>query len=372
MLARNDELVSLFLRLAPIEGLPHAERAVADEVTQILRKGGIRVVEDGAAALVKGNTGNLFCFPPSFDERAPAIVLEAHLDTVQSTARLKAIVSDDRISSDGTTILGADNRMGLSILVDLLLNVAKSGGKCRNFFVLFTVCEETGLCGAAAVDLSAHKIDAVYVFDCSKRPGIYIREAVGLHAFTAEFIGKAAHAGVAPEDGISAIAMAASAISKVPLGRVDAETTANIGKIRGGEAVNIVPDKVVIEGEVRSFSREGIKSQLDLMKRAFRESAGDESRLVFTSVSEFEPYIHAQDATAVVHLKRALSAAGLTPQPIRYMGGSDANIYNAKGIPAVNVGIGAQKPHSTDEFFLLEDLDSASAIARELVRPQKE
>jgi tripeptide aminopeptidase len=210
------------------------------------------------------------------------------------------------------------------------------------------------------------------VFDCSKRPGIYIREAVGLHAFTAEFIGKAAHAGVAPEDGISAIAMAASAISKVPLGRVDAETTANIGKIRGGEAVNIVPDKVVIEGEVRSFSREGIRRQLDLMKRAFRESAGDESRLVFTPVSEFEPYIHAQDAPAVVHLERALSAVGLTPQPIRYMGGSDANIYNAKGIPAVNVGIGAQKPHSTDEFFLLEDLDSASAIARELVRPQKE
>jgi tripeptide aminopeptidase len=364
----EQELLSLFLRLAPIEGVSHAERAIADEVTAILRRAGIRVVEDGAAGVVKGNTGNLLCFPPSFDEHAPATLLEAHLDTVQSTASLKAIVKEDRVTSDGSTILGADNRMGLSLLVDLLLKVAKPNEAHRNFFVALTVCEETGLYGADAIDLSVHNVTEAFVFDCSKRPGIYIRESVGLYAFTAQFLGKAAHAGVAPEEGISAIALSAAAISKIRLGRIDADTTANIGKIYGGEAVNVVPDKVTIEGEVRSFFPERIREQIDHIRRTFEGTVGDAGRVQFNAAPDFEPYVHKPDSPTVRHLESAIHAAGLIPQPIRYMGGSDANKYNAKGIPAVNIGIGAQKPHSVEEFFLLEDLYKSSRIAYELIQ----
>lgn len=368
MSSAQQELLALFLRLAPIEGVSHAERAITDEVTALLRQGGIRVVEDNAAGIVKGNSGNLLCFPPAFDDHAPAILLEAHLDTVQSTAALKAVVHDDRVTSDGTTILGADNRMGLSILVDLLLRGAKTRASHRNFFVALTVCEETGLYGADALDLASRKVAAAYVFDCSKRPGIYIMESVGLYAFTAQFIGKAAHAGVAPEEGISAIALSAAAISKLRFGRIDADTTANIGKIYGGEAVNVVPDKVTIEGEVRSFYPDRIRRQLDLIRQTFETTVQGTGRVQFDALPDFEPYVHKPDSAAVVTLESALRAAGLTPQPIRYMGGSDANKYNAKGIPAVNIGIGAQKPHSVDEFFLLEDLHSSSRIAYELVQ----
>ena len=370
MSTSEHELLSLFMRLAPIDGVSHAERAIADAVTSLLRQGGIRVIEDNSAGIVKGNTGNLLCFPPAFDEHAPAILLEAHLDTVQSTAKLKAIVKPDRVTSDGSTILGADNRMGLSVLVDLLLAVAKIKTAYRNFFVALTVCEETGLYGADAIDLTSHNVTAAYVFDCSKRPGIYIRESVGLYAFTAQFIGKAAHAGVAPEEGISAIALSAAAISKIRLGRIDADTTANIGKIYGGEATNVVPDKVTIEGEVRSFLPGRIKEELDFIRRTFESAAGGAERVNFNAAPDFEPYVHKPDSAPVLHLESAIRAAGLNPQPIRYMGGSDANKYNAKGIPAVNIGIGAQKPHSLEEFFLLEDLFKTSEIAHALVTPE--
>ncbi len=126
----ESDLLSLFLRLAPIDGVSHAERKIADEVIRILRAGGIRVIEDGSAAAVGGNAGNLLCFPPAFDQNAPTILLEAHLDTVQSTSQLKAIVKCDRVTSDRTTILGADNRMGLSMLVHLLLPT-RHGGSMR-------------------------------------------------------------------------------------------------------------------------------------------------------------------------------------------------------------------------------------------------
>jgi tripeptide aminopeptidase len=364
----EQDLLSLFLRLAPIDGVSHAERAVTDEVTSILRQRGIRVIEDNVAGIVKGNSGNLLCFPPGFDEHAPAIVLEAHLDTVQSTAALKAILKEDRVSSDGTTILGADNRMGLSILVDLLLNGTAMKPSCRNFFVALTVCEETGLYGAEAIDFLSYDVTAVYVFDCSKRPGIYIRESVGLYMFTAQFIGKAAHAGVAPEEGVSAIALSAAAISKIKLGRIDPDTTANIGRIRGGESVNVVPDKVIVEGEVRSFYPEKIRQQLDLIRQTFETAVHGTGSVQFDALPDFEPYVHESDSAPLLTLESAMRAAGLTPQPIRYMGGSDANKYNAKGIPAVNIGIGAQKPHSVEEFFLLEDLYTSSRIAHELVQ----
>jgi tripeptide aminopeptidase len=334
----------------------------------ILRAGGIDVIEDPSASVVKGNTGNLLCFPPGFRADASAIMLEAHLDTVQSTGALKVVVKEDRVCSDGSTILGADNRMGLSILVDLLLHSKEIQGPKKNFFVAFTVGEETGLHGAAALDLSNHKVSTALVFDCSKRPGIYVRESVGLYCFTAQFVGKAAHAGVAPEEGVSAIALAASAISKIRLGRLDTETTANIGKIYGGEATNIVPERVTVEGEVRSFSPDRIWEELRRIEQTFHAAVGGTGRLVFNSHSEFEPYIHRPDAPSVVEVEDAIRRAGLTPKPIRYMGGSDANKYNAKGVPAVNIGIGAQKPHSVEEFFLLEDLFKSSEIAHELVK----
>ena len=366
----SHDLVHLFLHLAPIEGISLAERSIAQEVATLLTRAGIRVVEDDSAKTFGGTTGNLLCFPPGHRADQPSMMLTAHLDTVKSTAQLKPVVDSTSIHSDGTTILGADNRVGLSVLVQLLKDVAEEKGSQNNFFVVFTVGEETGLFGAGSIDLAPCNVSSAYVFDCSKRPGVYIKDSVGLYAFEAEFIGKAAHSGVAPEKGVSAIQLASAAIAGLKLGRIDADTTANIGKIHGGEAINSIPEKVSIEGEVRSFTPQRIREQLNLIEKHLRSSVDGTGKLTFKSQSDFEPYMLATDAPMIVALERAMRTVGLTPQPIRYTGGSDANKYNAKGVPAVNMGIGAQNPHSYEEFVLIEDLVKTYELARALISPR--
>ncbi len=364
----SDGLIPLFLDLVRINAVSLKERPMADELIRLLGRSGVRVEEDSSASVLGGDAGNLLCFPPGFDSGRPALMLTAHLDTVLPTGRQKAVVHPDRITSDGTGILGADNRLGLAVLVQLLRQCAAGQLAYRNFFCVFTVAEEIGLLGAGTVDLSPYRVSGGVVFDCSRRPGIYIQESVGLHLFTARIFGKAAHSGVNPEEGASAIVMASQAIARLSLGRLDANTTANVGRIQGGEAVNAIPEKVVAEGEVRSFDPPRILEQLEVIRQTFLDAVQGQGRLEFETQVDFEPYVLPGSAGVVKDLDRAIRAAGCVPQPIRYTGGSDANQYNAKGVPAVNIGIGAQKPHSAEEFVLLEDLDSTFRIAVELVR----
>lgn len=364
----KEQLISLFLRLASVDGVSLAERLIADEVSTILRAAGVHVIEDSTGRTVGGTAGNLFCFPSAFDPAKPSVVLTAHLDTVLPTAHLVPRVHSDRITSDGRSILGADNRAGLSALCYALLAIQGRHLAYRNFFVLFTIAEETGLVGAEHVDLSPYHVRSAFVFDCSRRPGVYIKECVGLAQFKAHIAGKSAHAGVAPDEGINAIAMASAGIAGLQLGRIDDDLTVNIGKISGGTAINVVPDKVEIEGEVRAFSPIRIREQLQLIERSLSQSLYQGGKLVFETREDFAPYVHAGDSSIIIELEDALKRVGLTPQPIRYTGGSDANRYNGKGIPAVNLGIGAQKPHSYEEFVLLEDLVKAAEIALALVQ----
>jgi tripeptide aminopeptidase len=328
---------------------------------------GVRVIEDDVWKKLGGNAGNLICLPPAFDPSKPAIVLAAHLDTVESTEKLRPVVKDGKISSDGSTILGGDDRLGVAVLVDLLLKVADGKMKTRNFFVVFSIAEELGLLGAKTIDLSSYKIEGLYTFDSSRRPGIYIRDCVGLSLFKATFVGKASHAGVAPEDGINAIQLAARGIANIEMGRVEPELTVNIGKIVGGGATNIVPDKVIVDGEVRAFFPKKIEERLRLIRESFERSMNGSGKLIFEAQTDFEPYILDPELPMLRLLEDAMRKSGLTPQPIRYTGGSDANMYNAKGIPATNVGTGAQKPHSTEEFLLVEDLVSSAKLAYALV-----
>jgi tripeptide aminopeptidase len=359
----RERLINLFTRFATIDGLSLRERQIADEVSAVLRGAGIRVLEDSAGTRLNGTAGNLLCFSPGFNSNQPAIMLTAHLDTVLPTAKLKPAREEVRITSDGTTILGADNRVGVSVLAYLLLAVTEGKLPTKNFFVAFTIAEEVGLLGASTIDLSPYGVQSIFVFDCSRRPGVYIRECVGLSLFNARFVGKAAHAGVAPEEGVNAIALAGAGIAKLELGRIDQDMTVNIGKISGGEATNVVPDKVDIEGEVRSFSPKRIQEQLGLIERTLSQAVIGRGKLVFETKVDFPPYVHSHDSPIIRDVESALKAVGLQPQPIRYTGGSDANEYNAKGIPAVNLGIGAQKPHTFEEFVLIEDLVKSAEIA---------
>ncbi len=364
----SKELIDLFLSLATIDGISLHERNIADHVKTLLQKNNIKVIEDGTGAKINGNTGNLICFPPHYDASKPAIALCAHLDTVTPTKDLKPIVTDERISSDGTTILGGDNREGLSILLSVMMNLQSITSPVKNFICVFTVGEELGMYGANHVDLSPYNVTEAYVFDCSKRPGIYIKDCAGCMIFTAKFHGKSAHAGVAPEQGINAIALSSKAISSVRFGRIDEETTSNIGRITGGGATNVVPNEVVIDGEVRSFTKEKIEHQFNIIKEGFQQSLNGIGTYSITSEMDFHPYVLDANTSIVKTVEKAISAAGLRPEGIRYTGGSDANSYNAKGIPSVNIGIGAQKPHAFEEFILIEDLIISKEIAIALIK----
>ncbi len=365
----HQDLIDLFLSLAVIDGISLNERNIADHVRSLLQKNNIKVIEDSTAEKINGNTGNLICFPPHYDPTQPAIALCAHLDTVTPTKNLKPVVTAERISSDGTTILGGDNREGLSILLYLMMKLNEVNGPVKNFICVFTVGEELGMYGANHVDLTPYNVSEAYVFDCSKRPGIYIKDCAGCMIFTTRFHGRSAHAGVAPEQGINAITLASQAISNVRFGRIDEETTSNIGKFTAGGATNVVPNEAVLDGEVRSFTKEKIEKEFAVIIEGFQRAVeGTGGSFSITSEMDFHPYVLDADTTIVRTVEKAISAAGLKPQGIRYTGGSDANSYNAKGIPSVNIGIGAQKPHAFEEFILIEDLIISKEIAFALVK----
>ncbi len=363
----DSPLISLFLDAVRVDAVSLHERPMVRFIQDRLAGVPVRITEDGTASLVNGDAGNLICVPQGFDPSRPALALFAHMDTPRSTAGVRPKVDGSRITSDGSTILGVDNRAGVSILLHTLAQHSRDGGK-GNFIVVFTIGEEAGMYGAKHVDLKPYNIDLCFVFDCSKRPGTFIQSAVGSSLYTVTFVGKSSHAGVAPEKGISAIRIAAKALSEFPVGRLTPTRTSNIGMIAGGEATNVVPDRCKVDGEVREFDQRLMDEHLamlrDICTRAASEAGGTAE---FTSQVDFPPFVLDPSGRAVRETVAALRAVGLAPNPIQYLGGSDANMLNDKGIPAVNLGIGAQNPHANDEFILLEDLRKAEELARTII-----
>ncbi|HXX63168.1 MAG TPA: M20/M25/M40 family metallo-hydrolase [Bacteroidota bacterium] len=360
-------LVDLFLEAVKIDAVSLHEGPVVRFLRQKLEGLPVQIVEDGTAALVGGQTGNVICVPPSFDPSRPAFALLAHMDTPRSTANVRPVINDFQISSDGTTVLGVDNRAGFSVLLHALTEHVRAGRR-GNFVVVFTVAEEIGMYGSKNVDLQPYNVNACFVFDCSKRPGTFIRSAVGSSLYRATFHGKSSHAGVAPEKGVNAIQIAARALADIPIGRLTQTMTSNVGMITGGVATNVVPDSCTVDGEVREFDQHVIDEHLEMLQGRFARVARDlGGSLSFKAQVDFPPFVLDGTSQAYGTIVEVLRSVGLVPNPIEYLGGSDANMLNAKGIPAINLGIGAQNPHGNDEFILLEDMTKSEEIAREII-----
>ncbi len=363
----STPLVELFLEAVTIDAVSLHEGPVVRFISEKLSGLPVRIVQDGSGPVAGGETGNIFCIPPAFDPSRPAIALFAHMDTPRSTAHVRPVLSESRISSDGSTPLGVDNRAGVSVLLHVLAEHVR-GELPGNFIVVFTFGEEIGMYGSKHVDLQPYNVRACFVFDCSKRPGTFIQSAVGSSLYTAIFHGTSSHAGVAPEKGVNAIQIAARAIAGVQSGRLSPTMTANVALISGGEATNVVPDRCTIEGEVREFDNRRIDEYLSSIEETFSRVARDGGgSLTFRSQVDFPPFVLSPDGDAFRTMVATLASLGLSPNPIQYLGGSDANMLNAKGVPAINIGIGAQNPHGNDEFILLEDLAKAAEIARALI-----
>ncbi len=362
-----SDLVSLFVDAVKVEAQSLRERPMAEFVKAYLNGLDVKVVEDTTAPLFHGECGNLVCIPGGFDASRPAVALLAHMDTPRPTVNVKPVVTPTRISSDGTTALGVDNRAGTAVLLHILREHALSGARA-NFIVVFSVGEELGLYGSKYVDLAPYNVQQCFVFDCSKRPGTYIQSCVGCSLYTATFIGRPSHAAVAPEKGISAITMAAEAIRRIPQGRLSPTMTTNIGMVNGGTATNVVPARCTLEGEVREYDTRVIEEHLAFLRDTFHAVASEFGGAVeFQAQEDFAPFRLASDSDLIRTTHEILISVGLTPNPIEYLGGSDANMLNGKGIPAVNLGIGAQNPHGDDEFILIEDLVKTAEVARAII-----
>ena len=366
MRADVDELRDLFVRLASIRSPSHEEREAADFVTAFLREAGLEAQEDDSAAVTGCACGNLIVRVPGRGEGTP-LALCAHLDTVPLDRAPTVIVEDGVVRSDGQTILGADDKAAVAALLLVVRDLALEA-PAADLEVVFTAGEEIGLQGAKALAPDALSAAAVFVLDSEGAPGTVITSAPTLSVVNAEFRGLAAHAGIEPENGRSAVLAAARAVAGMRLGRLDHETTANVGLIAGGSAVNVVPGRCEVRGEVRSRDEAKLAAQLEQILEALALAAAETGVDVDVDVhEEFRGYSHAADALPLRIAATAMAEIGLEERLIGGGGGSDSNVFNARGLPAVTLGVGFEHVHSPREQIKLASLERMYQLAHALV-----
>ncbi|MCJ7554643.1 MAG: M20/M25/M40 family metallo-hydrolase, partial [Ignavibacteriaceae bacterium] len=347
-----------------INALSGNEKPLADFIKSFLSEYNYSITEDDSKEHSNSNTGNLICKVGSGGD----FLLSSHMDTARPTENVKPIIEKDKIVSSGDTVLGVDNRAGVSALLYTLERIAREKIPVKDFTVVFTTCEETTLFGSKNLGING-SVKKGFVFDSGYRPGNFIHSACGALGFKIKVVGKASHSGIAPEKGINSLLVAAKAMSNLPLGRIDEETTMNIGVLKGGAAVNVIPELTELEGEVRSFDLKKAENYFNLLVDAFKK----ESELVGARIEliydwDFMPFTVPEDSEVYRDTINVLKKVGLIPTPKSSLGGSDANSLNGRGIESINLGIGAQNPHSNDEFIFIEDLIKTAEIALELIK----
>jgi len=353
-----EQVLCIFEEVTVISGTSLNERLVADFITEFTKDFPFMLFEDKAGERTGGNSGNLIFVPHSYQASMPTTAFFAHMDTVRDTGTTFPERTGDRIISQNNAQLGADNRLGLALLLWFMEYLNKSEHQPNIVFV-FTIAEEIGLLGAKELDLSPWSVSQAFVLDSALRPGKFISNCSGCSIFEARFNGKAAHSAVTNGAGVHAISMAAEATSAILAHPTPEAIRRNIGKIKGGQATNIIPDSCTIDGEVRGNSNRDIGAMLSQYKKICEDSAQKHGGTVlWRDYADFEPYMISEKSPHRMLLERAMLEAGLVPEGVTYSGGSDANVLNAKGIEAINLGIGAQNPHSDDEFVLFEDIRS--------------
>ncbi|MDZ7342821.1 MAG: M20/M25/M40 family metallo-hydrolase [candidate division KSB1 bacterium] len=368
----EQKLLELFFQLIRIDSISLHERAMADFLIQKFKSWQIEVSEDEAASKIGGNAGNLIARLQGKSANVAPLILLAHMDTVRSTAKVNPVINNGIIRSDGNTILGADNRSGVALILYVINEIIEKKLAHRSLEIVFTVAEELGMFGALALDYHRLTAKEGYIFDCSAKPGSYVAESPTAYDFKVHCQGRPAHSAVAPEKGINAISMALAIMNQFPVGRINKETVANIGTIHGGSADNVVPDQVTFTGEFRSFSASEInrlKSQLENSCHLVSQKFGGKCEVSFKL--GFEGYRFEPTMPVIERLHRSMQQLNLVPNAMVYSGGSDVNVLNANGIRAVNVGIGASNPHSNEEQIALADMVQGAELLFRLVEAEE-
>jgi tripeptide aminopeptidase len=363
------DVVALFTELAAIPSPPGSERAVADRVAAYLQDLGLEVFEDDAGAQIGASAGNLLArLEPSSANGGTPIFLCAHLDTVQPTGPLEPVVEDGIVRNAGGTILGADNKAAVAAMLEAVRLILSENRPHAGIELLFTPKEEVGLQGAKAFDAERLEAGVGFVFDHAAPIGEVMLGAPHARALDVTMRGRAAHAGIAPEEGRSAIAAAARAITDFRLGRLDDETTANVGLIEGGTAKNIVPDRCSFSIDVRSHDERKLADLVQEMLETITFAAALEQCEAETTVEEsYRGYRFARGDLPVRLACAALEREGFQPRLALGGGGADANIFNERGRPCVNLANGMSAIHTPDEHIAVADLERMVDVTLALV-----
>lgn len=372
-----SRLKDLFLDLVRIDSLSRRERDVALRLKREMEAAGAACTFDSAGEKVRGNSGNLIARLPGTLPNVPPLLLCAHMDTVVPGEGVKPIIDGDTIRTDGTTVLGGDDKSGCAIICEVARCLGEQQIPHGPIDCVFTICEEIGLLGAKHLDLSLVNAREGLVFDSDAPGSLFVRAPAATRLrFTVR--GLEAHAGMAPERGLSAIKIAAEAITAVKLGRIDHETTANLGLIQGGRALNVVPNEVVVRGEARSRNADKLAAQVDHMIQCFKDAVARASVVVdgkridaqldYSADPEYAAMNVPDDSPLVRKVIEAARRAGRVVNPEAMGGGCDANVLNQRGLVVANLGTGMRDIHTVREWLNLNDMIATAEVTLELVK----
>jgi tripeptide aminopeptidase len=356
-----------FVRLCETESPSRSERGVADAITAELSALGLEVEEDRSAAQTGADAGNLLARVPGREDGARTILLCGHMDTVPLAAPVEVVLEGGFLRNRHEAILGADNKVAVATMLAVARRLARERARA-SVELLFTTCEERALAGAKAFDRSRLRADHGFVFDHASPVGELILAAPTYYGIAARFRGQAAHAGLSPEAGRSAVVAAASAIARLRLGRLDDETTANAGRIEGGVAANVVPEHCRVELEARSLDRERAGALVTEILDVLTDAAGAGECDLETEVEEsFRGYRLTRTAEPVEAAAAALADLRIEPTYRSTASGSDAAVFNAAGLPCLNVADGSEDNHRPDERVSVEALETVLDLALGIV-----
>ncbi len=354
----NQEPLDFFLELVAVPSPSGEEREVADRVLGYLGDLGVAADEDDTGPRLGSTMGNIYASLEPTTEGEP-LFLCAHLDTVPPSDEIEPVVEEGIVRNRRDTILGADNKAAVAAMLEATRRVLAEGRPHAGIELVFTSKEEVGLVGAAAFDHRRLRARVGYVYDQAEPVGGIILGAPWGEHLDVTFHGRASHSGMFPEEGRSAIAAAARAISEMRLGRVDDDTTANIGMIEGGTAANIVPERCTLVGEARSHDQQALARQVQAMQDALTFAAGITECEVETTITKTYPgYRFAKDDLAVRLAADAFGRCGFEPRYGLSGGAADANAFNAHGLQCVNLANGMANIHTPDEHISVSDLDA--------------
>lgn len=369
-MTNKKRLIDEFIELVKINSLTGEEKNIATVLVEKLKEIGFEVIIDNAGKLVGSNTGNVIATLKG-NRPGKKLLFTSHMDTVEPGIDIKPVIDEKNgvIKSDGSTILGSDDKAGIAAILEAMRIIKENNIPHGDIQVVFSIWEEKGLMGAKYLDYSKIDADYIYVLDMDGSPGRIITRASAQDKITVKIIGKAAHAGLKPEDGVSALLVASKAISNMKLLRIDHETTANFGVIKGGTGINSVMSELILYGEARSLDEDKLNKQTNHMIECFKLAAKEYGAQLDIDVNRVYDVVDIDEDEEIVQLAhKAFKNLNIKSFTDSTGGGSDVNVYASKGYKAVNLAIGMTNAHSVNEYIKIEDLINSSKVVIEIIK----